>query len=77
MGQPESWGVRGDLLSYPAQKGQLTTAHIIGLRPRKTKLLPKLGLSPAPCKQRRRSASRLRSRAVKLHGFWDECLLPT
>jgi len=58
------------LLSHPAQKGQLTTAHIIGLRPRKTKLLPKPGLSPAPCKQRRRSASRLRSRAVKLHGFW-------
>ena len=58
------------LLSHPAQKGQLITAHIIGLRPRKTKLLPKPGLSPAPCKQRRRSASRLRSRAVKLHGFW-------
>src|SRR5829696_2138993 len=57
-------------LSHPAQKGQLITAHIIGLRPRKTKLLPKPGLSPAPCKQRRRSASRLRSRAVKLHGFW-------
>src|SRR6185436_20563736 len=57
------------LLSHPAQKGQLTTAHIIGLRPRKTKLLPKPGLSPPPCKQRRRSASRLRSRAVKLHGF--------
>ncbi len=63
-----SWGVRGDFLSHPAQKGQLTTAHIIDLRPRKTKLLPKPGLSPAPCKQRRRSASRLRSRAVKLHG---------
>ena len=45
-------------------------AHIIDIRPRKTKLLPKPGLSPAPCKQRRRSASRLRSRAVKLHGFW-------
>ena len=65
-----SWGVRGDFISHPAQKGQLITAHIIGLRPRKTKLLPKPGLSPAPCKQRRRSASRLRSRAVKLHGFW-------
>ena len=58
------------LLSHPAQKGQLITAHIIDIRPRKTKLLPKPGLSPAPCKQRRRSASRLRSRAVKLHGFW-------
>ena len=57
------------LLSHPAQKGQLTTAHIIDIRPRKTKLLPKPGLSPGPCKQRRRSASRLRSRAVKLHGF--------
>src|SRR5215207_9570229 len=64
-----SWGVRGGLLSHPAQKGQLTTAHIIAIRPRKTKLLPKLSLSPAPCKQRRRSASRLRSRAVKLHGL--------
>jgi hypothetical protein len=58
------------LLSHPAQKGQLITAHIIDIRPRKTKLLPKPGLSSAPCKQRRRSASRLRSRAVKLHGFW-------
>jgi len=37
------------LLSHPAQKGQLITAHIIDIRPRKTKLLPKLGLSPAPC----------------------------
>jgi len=27
-----SWGVRGDFLSYPAQKEQLTTAHIIGHR---------------------------------------------
>jgi len=62
--------VRGDFLSHPAQKEQLITAHIIDLRPRKTKLLPKPGLSPLPCKQRRRSASRLRSRAVKLHGFW-------
>jgi len=43
--QKESWGVRGGFLSHPAQKGQLTTAHIIGLRPRKTKLLPKPGLS--------------------------------
>jgi len=43
-----SWGVRGDLLSHPAQKGQLITAHIIDIRPRKTKLLPKPGLSPAP-----------------------------
>ena len=30
-----SWGVRGDLLSYPAQKEQLITAHIIGHRLRK------------------------------------------
>lgn len=64
-----SWGVRGDFLSHPAQKEQLITAHIIDIRPRKTKLLPKPGLSSPPCKQRRRSASRLRSRAVKLHGF--------
>ena len=27
--------MRGDLLSYPAQKEQLITAHIIGLRLRK------------------------------------------
>jgi len=58
------------LLSHSAQKEQLITAHIIDIRPRKTKLLPKPGLSSAPCKQRRRSASRLRSRAVKLHGIW-------
>ncbi len=64
-----SWGVRGDLRAAPPRRGKLITAHIIGLRPRKTKLLPKPGLSPSPCKQRRRSASRLRSRAVKLHGF--------
>jgi len=61
--------VRGDFLSHPAQKEQLITAHIIDIRPRKTKLLPKPDLSSEPCKQRRRSASRLRSRAVKLHGF--------
>jgi len=64
-------------IATPPRRGSVITAHIIDIRPRKTKLLPKLGLSPAPCKQRRRSASRLRSRAVKLHGFWDECLLPT
>jgi len=28
--------VRGDLLSYPAQKEQLITAHIIGYRLRKS-----------------------------------------
>jgi len=30
-----SWGVRGDVSSYPAQKGQLITAHIIDYRLRK------------------------------------------
>jgi len=60
--------VRGDFDSHPAQKEQLITAHIIGpeyVKPSSSQSL----VIAHPCKQRRRSASRLRSRAVKLHGI--------